>query len=81
LPHASVDVNVRVWLREQPSTTTWPSVKLVVTAPQLSDAVAEPSAASMSAAVGLHPSARLAPFAEMTGAVTSFTRKLAEQVL
>ena len=50
---------------------TTPSKEVTVGVPQLSVAVALPSAASICAAVGLHPKARVVPVAVMTGSVVS----------
>jgi len=74
LPQASVDVQVRVCERLQPVATTAAVVGLAVTGPQLSVAVAVPSAESIAPAVGLQP--RFAPLATepvavITGGVTS----------
>src|SRR5512140_2556457 len=73
LPQASTAFQVLVWLRKQPLTTTVASVKVGVTDPQASVAVAVPRAASIIAAVGLHPRTPLVgvPVAVMTGGVTS----------
>ena len=73
LPHASVALQVRVCDRPHPLVLTVPSVKLGVTGPQLSVAVAVPSAALMSDALGLQPSVRVVPVAVITGAVVSLT--------
>lgn len=54
LPQASVEVNVLVCEEVHPVMTTAASVALTVTVPQLSVAVAEPSAAFICAADGLH---------------------------
>ena len=70
MPQLSVAVNVRVCdLAHVPLTT--PSKEVTVGVLQLSVAVALPSAASICAAVGLHPKARLVPVAVMTGSVVS----------
>ena len=50
---------------------TVPSLDENVGVPQLSVAVADPSAASISAAVGLHPSVVVVPVAVIVGAVMS----------
>ena len=50
---------------------TAPSKELTVGVPQLSVAVALPRAASICAAVGLHPKARVVPVAVMAGSVVS----------
>ena len=73
LPQASVAFQVLVCERLQPFDDTAPSVKVGVTRPQLSVAVAVPSAAFISAAVGLQPSTPLVgvPVAVITGASVS----------
>ena len=55
LPQASVDVQVLVWLLRQPLDCSRPSTGIADTVPQLSVALALPSAALISAADGLHP--------------------------
>ena len=55
-PHASVAVNVLVWLRIHPLLLTAPSTEAIVAAPQPSVAVALPRAAVIAAGAGLHPS-------------------------
>ena len=50
---------------------TVPSLDVNVGVPQLSVAVADPSAASIFAAVGLHPSVVVVPVAVIVGGVTS----------
>src|SRR4030095_6173228 len=55
LPHASVAVHVLVVEYKHPCFFTGPSDGVGVTGPQLSLAVADPSAALMAAADGLHP--------------------------
>src|SRR5262245_34837984 len=71
LPHTSFTDHVRVCERLHPFSVTGPSSDVGVTSPQLSVAVAVPSAASICAALGLHPSAPSAgvPVAVITGAV------------
>jgi hypothetical protein len=59
---------------------TAPSENVGVTEPQLSVAVAEPSAASICAAVGLHPNDNVVPVAVITGAVLSITEIVCEAV-
>jgi hypothetical protein len=71
LPQASVAVQVLVCEREQPVITTVPVLAAGVTGPQLSVAVAVPSAASMAAAVGLQASVKVVPVAVITGASES----------
>ena len=56
LPQPSVAINVLVCDAEQEEVITAPSVNVMVGAEQPSLAVAVPSAASISVAVGLHPS-------------------------
>jgi hypothetical protein len=70
-PHASETFHVRVWDRWQPFELTAPSEGVGVTAPQSSVAVADPSAASMSAALGLQASTSVVPAAVITGGVVS----------
>ena len=53
---------------------TVPSVDERVGVPQLSVAVAVPSAASIFAAVGLHPRVFVVPVAVIVGAVTSYVQ-------
>ena len=71
LPHASVAVEVLVSVRSHPDDDTVLSIEVNVGVPQLSVAVAKPSAASIFAAVGLHPSVFVVPVAVIVGAVTS----------
>ena len=71
LPQASVAVHVLVCVLSHPLLATVPSVDESVGVPQLSVAVADPSAASIFAAVGLHPSVFVVPVAVIVGAVTS----------
>jgi hypothetical protein len=72
LPQASIAVNVLVCEAEQlpADVITAPSEKVMVTALHASDAVAVPKAASISDAVGLHPSAG-DPAAVIVGGVRS----------
>ena len=58
-------------MRSHPDDDTALSVDESVGVPQLSVAVADPSAASISVAVGLHPSVVVVPVAVITGAVIS----------
>src|SRR5439155_61506 len=83
LPQASVAFQVRVCERPQPLLLTAPSMKLGFTGPQLSVAVAEPSAASMSPAVGLQPSATGPglPVSVITGGVLSSTNAVTLHVV
>ena len=71
LPQASVAVQVLVWLLAHPLLTTAASVEVSVGVPQASVAVAVPSAALISEAVGLHDKARAAPVAVIVGGVVS----------
>src|SRR5205085_6680594 len=68
LPHPSVAVHVLVSVRSHPDDDTVLSVEVNVGVPQLSVAVAKPSAASIFAAVGLHPSVVVVPVAVIVGA-------------
>ena len=70
LPQPSTAVNVLVWLTEQLSVTAEASEEVIVTALQPSVAVAEPSAALISEAVGLQSSV-VAGCAVITGAILS----------
>ena len=56
LPHASVATNVLVCERRQPLLAILPVDDVTVGVPQASVAVAPPSAASIAAELGLHPS-------------------------
>ena len=67
LPQASVTLNVLVWESKHGSPLTTPSFEEGVPTVQLSVAVAVPNAASISPAVGLHPSDRVVPLAVITG--------------
>ena len=60
LPQASTAVNVLVWDAAHEAVETVPSEEFIVTAPQASVAEAEPSAAVISAADGLHPNTTVA---------------------
>jgi len=71
LPQASDAVNVLVCERKHPLLLTEPVVVATVGVPQASVAVALPSAASIAAAVGLHPSGASLPEAVSVGAVRS----------
>ena len=71
LPQASVAVQVLVWLLAHPLLTTAPSVDVSVGVPQASVAVAVPSAALISEAVGLHDKVNAAPVAVIAGGVVS----------
>jgi hypothetical protein len=73
LPQASTAVNVLVSEAEQEVIDTVPSVIVIVGIPQASVAVAEPSAAVISEAEGLHPSVNVVPVAEITGGTLSST--------
>jgi len=69
LPHESLTFQVRVCERLQPLMLTTLSAAVGVPTAQLSAAVALPRAASICAAVGLQPKARVVPVAVMTGSV------------
>ena len=71
LPQASVAVNVLVCDLPHPVVTIAPSVDVTVGVPQASVAVAVPSAPSIVAVDGLHPSASAVPVAVIVGAATS----------
>src|SRR5258705_355030 len=71
LPQISVAVNVLVCERIHPLLLIVPLLTVTVGVPQASVAVADPSAASIAAAVGLHPSGASLPVAVMVGAVRS----------
>jgi len=71
LPQPSLAVNVLVCVRVQPVLPTEPSLCVTVVGPQASVAEADPSAALISPADGLHPSERPVPFADIEGAVLS----------
>jgi len=55
----------------QPFTPTVPVVGVAIIGPQLSLAVAVPSAESMAKADGVHPNMRVVPVAVITGATVS----------
>jgi hypothetical protein len=69
LPQASRAVNVLVCEAEQDVVDTAPSVADIVTGPQASEAVAVPSPAAISDAVGLQPSVVVEPLVLITGGV------------
>ena len=71
LPQASLAVHVLVCEREHPLLVTLPSFEVIVVLPQASVADAVPSAALISAAVGLQPSVVVVPPVVTTGAVLS----------
>jgi hypothetical protein len=71
LPQPSVAVHVLVCVRLQLLVTIAPSVEVIVGVPQASVADAVPSAPSIAAVEGLHPSVKLLPVAVSVGAVTS----------
>src|SRR5438093_884748 len=71
LPQASLTFHVRVCERLQPLLVITLSAAVGVPTAQLSVAVALPSAASISAAVGLQPRLSVVPVAVITGAVMS----------
>ena len=64
-------VQVLVSVRSHPDDDTVLSVDESAGVPQLSVAVADPSAASIVAVVGLHPRVVVVPVAVITGAVIS----------
>ena len=70
-PQASIAVHVLVCEREQLLLVILPSFEVIVVFPQASVAVAVPSAALISAAVGLQPSVVVVPPGVITGAVLS----------
>ena len=87
LPQPSVAFHVRVLLRLQPVTITLPSVPFVgdsVTLPQLSEAVAVPRAALITASVGLQPKFELFgpgfPVGVITGGVKSTIHDMVRDV-
>jgi hypothetical protein len=67
----SVAVNVLVCEREQPSLLILPSIDVTVGVPQLSEADAEPNAAFIADADGLHPNDVVVPDADISGSVLS----------
>jgi hypothetical protein len=71
LPQSSMAVNVLVCDAEHEVVATTPSVNDTEEVPQPSEAVALPRAASISEAVGLHPSEVVVPVAVITGGVRS----------
>ena len=71
LPQPSTAVNVLVCDELQELVDTAPSVDVTVGVPHPSVAVAEPRAASISAAAGLHPRDVAVPVAVIVGGVTS----------
>src|SRR5438093_1385863 len=71
LPHASLTFHVRVCERLQPLLVTTLSAAVGVPTAQLSVALAVPSAASISAALGLQPRLSVVPVAVITGAIVS----------
>ena len=75
-PHASVTLNVLVWDSEHGSPITLPSVATTIPTEQLSVAVAEPNAASICEAVGLHPRDKVVPVAVITGTSVSIVQVL-----
>jgi hypothetical protein len=72
LLQTSVAVQVLVCERLHPLLCILPSVVVIVGVPQASVAVADPSAASMLAVCGLHPTAKFAPVAVIMGGELSF---------
>src|SRR5438093_8068735 len=71
LPQASLTFHVRVCERLQPLLVTTLSAAVGVPTAQLSVALAVPSAASISAALGLQPRLSVVPVAVITGAIVS----------
>jgi hypothetical protein len=71
LPQSSLSFNVLVCEKRQGPPITRPSVGIGLPTAQLSAAVAVPSAASISAPVGLHPNTNVVPVAIITGASES----------
>src|SRR5258705_2728093 len=71
LPQASVDVNVLVCDLIHPLLLIVPVLTVTIGVPQASVAVADPSAASIAADVGLHPSGASLPVVVIAGAVRS----------
>src|ERR1043165_2942272 len=71
LPQASVAFHVLICVRMQPLLETRPVEAVGVSVPQLSVAVAVPSAASICADVGLQPRINVVPLAVITGAIES----------
>jgi hypothetical protein len=70
-PQASIAVHVRVCVRLHPLLVTAPSEGVIVGMPHASVAVPVPNAASICAAVGLHPAFNVVPDVEMLGGVLS----------
>src|SRR5439155_22286075 len=71
LPHVSLTFHVRVCERLQPLLLITLSAAVGVPTAQLSVALAVPSAASISAALGLQPRLSVVPVAVITGAIVS----------
>ena len=71
LPQASTAVNVLTCVTVHVEVEAAASLVVIVTAPQASVAVAEPRAASISAAVGLHAKVFVVPVAAMVGGIRS----------
>lgn len=71
LPHPSLAVNVLVCVRPHPLLCKAPSLEETVVTPQASVAVAVPSAALISPAVGLQPNVKLVPPVVIVGAAMS----------
>ena len=74
-PQASVAVHVLVCVRLQPLVVTAPSENPILGVPHASVAVAVPRAASICAAVGLHPGFNVVPDVVMVGGILS-TREI-----
>jgi Ni,Fe-hydrogenase III small subunit len=83
LPHPSVAVHVLFCERRHPLLCTAPSVEVTVGVPHASVAVAEPSAASIFAEVGLHPKLPFAgvPVAVIVGGVRSSVHVAVREVV
>ena len=84
LPQSSVEKKVLDCVCTHPLTETGPSEDVTLTELQLSVAVAEPSASSISAALGLHPRSPLLaiePVAVMTGAMVSTVQLMVLDIL
>ena len=77
----SIAVHVLVCDLKHPLEITEPSLDVNVGAPQASEAVAVPSAAVISDAVGLQPKLVAVPFAVIVGVVLSVTVTFCRQVL
>ena len=74
LPHPSDTFHVLVCERVHPVITTPPSAGVGLPTLQLSVAVPVPNAASIAAALGLHPNVKVVPVATITGASVSLVQ-------